>query len=349
VLQSGDTITGPNRVSQYRFPSWAFGPPVDYTGPGFNESGAENLYTIRLSVPTINFGVAVLAQSSNSEIDPWVLGSKDENDVQGYAGTPVNVNGLMFDYRADIEAAGAAFPATKRYYIAVDSGTHPFTRQALPGRYVLKAWVDDLRPPSLKLVTTRLAAGRPTIVAVARDGQSEIDPLSLVLQYNNNVLLGASAYDPGTGLVLFDVPSNAPAIKTGKKKKALLIASDNQEAKNVNTIGESVLPNTNYKAVRLTVVSKPTVAWLVPKQNACLRATTRLAVVAGSTKKLTMVTFYDGKKKIGARKPDAAGLAFADWKVQRASKGKHMLRAKVRDARGRTATATRRVRVRVCK
>jgi hypothetical protein len=347
VLQSGDTITGKNLVSQYRFPSWAFRPPPDYGGgPGVNDSGAERLYTIRLSVPTINFGVFVLAQSANSQIDPWVLGSKDENDVQGYAGLPVNVNGLMYDYRANIEAAGAAFPLTKRYYVAVDSGSDPFTGQSLPGRYVLQAWVNDLSPPSLKLVTTRLAAGRPTVVAIARDAQSGIDPLSLVLNYNNNVLLGASAYDAGTGLVLFVIPSNAPAIKAAKKKKkALLIASDNQEAKNVNTIGTNVLPNTNYKSVKLAVGNRATVAWLVPARNACLRTTTRLAVVAGSTKKLKTVTFYNGKRKIGSSKLDSAGIAFKDWNVKKVKKGKHALRATVRDAGGRTATTSRIVRV----
>jgi minor extracellular serine protease Vpr len=344
--QSGDTITGQSAVSLYRFPSWPFGPPPTYSGPAYLEPGAERLYTIELGVPAINFGVSVLSQSANSEIDPFVLGSKDENDVQGYAGLPVNVNGLMFDYRADIESAGASFPLAKRYYIAVDSGSNGFTGQSLPGRYVLRAWVDDLSPPSLKLVTTRVAAGRPTVVAIAKDSQSGIDPLSLVLNYNNNVLLGASAYDPGTGLILFVIPSDAPAIKAAKKKKAaLLIASDNQETKNVNTIGANVLPNTNYLPVKLSVVSEPTVAWLVPTQNACLRTTTRLAVVAGSTKKLTSLVFSDGTKRIGSRKPDAAGLSFTDWNVNNASKGKHVLRAKVVDARGRTATASRIVRV----
>ena len=50
--------------------------------------------------------------------------------------------------------------------------------------------------------------------------------------------------------MLFVIPSNAPAIKAGKKK-ALLIGADNQETKNVNTIGTNVLPNTNYKPVKL--------------------------------------------------------------------------------------------------
>src|SRR5205823_7845363 len=104
-------------------------------------------------------------------------------------------------------------------------------------------------------------------------------------------------------------------------------------------------PNTNYKPVKLAVVTKPTVSWLVPKQHACLRTTTRLAVVAGSTKKLRTVTFFDGGKKIRSNKPDGAGIAFADWKAKQAKKGKHVLRATVRDALGRTATASRSVRV----
>jgi len=57
------------------------------------------------------------------------------------------------------------------------------------------------------------------------------------------------------------------------------------------------------------------------------------------------VTFSNGKKKIGSNKPDSAGIAFKDWKVKRTSKSKHVLRAKVRDALGRTATASRIVRV----
>ena len=114
-----------------------------------------------------------------------MLGSKDENDVQGYAGLPVNVNGLMYDYRADIEAAGASFPLAKRYYVAVDSGSDVFTGKSLPGRYVLRAWVNDLRPPAVKLADDARRRGRPTVVAVATDAQSGVDPLSLVINYNN--------------------------------------------------------------------------------------------------------------------------------------------------------------------
>jgi hypothetical protein len=347
AAQTGNTVTGQNRVSQYRFPAWPFGPAPTYGGtPPFSEPGAEKLYTIQISQPVVNFGVSVLSQSANSEIDPWVLGSKDENDVQGYAGIPVNVNGLMYDYRADTETAGAAFPLAKRYYISVDSGSDEFTGRSLPGNYLLTAWINDLTPPSVRLLTTRLSAGRPTIVARILDGQSGVDPLSLAFNYNGRVLLGASAYDPASGLTLFAIPGNAPKITAAKKKKSVVtIASDNQEAKNVNTIGANVMPNTNYRPSKIAVVNKPTVTWLIPSRNACVSSTTRLVVVAGSNKALKKVAFRADAKKLGAKKADGAGLAFVDWKAKKAKKGKHVLRATVRDTLGRTATASRNVRV----
>ena len=130
-----------------------------------------------------------------------------------------------------------------------------------------------------------------------------------------------------------------------KKKSMVAIASDNQEAKNVNTIGANVMPNTNFRGARIAVVNKPTVTWLVPGKNACVSSTTRLVVVAGSTKKLANVVFRADARRVASKKTDAAGLAFADWKATKAKKGKHVLRATVRDAAGRSVTAVRRVRV----
>ncbi|MDX6412526.1 MAG: hypothetical protein QOE91_2042, partial [Gaiellaceae bacterium] len=339
----GDTIRGENNVSEYRWPSWPFGPPPSYTGASMNESGAEKLYTTLLSVPAINLGVSVLVQSSNSIIDPWLLGSPDENDVQGDAATPVNANSLMFDFRADVEAAGTVFPRTKRYYVSVDSGSDPFTGQAFPGQYILRSWVDDLTPPRLSLLTTRVAAGRPTLAARATDSQSGVDPLSIVVGYNN-VLLGAAAYDPISGIVIFPIPANAPVLKAGKRA-AILSASDFQETKNVNTIGTNVMPNTAFTNVKLKVVSGPAVSWLAPTTNACTGKTPRLLVVASSTKKISSVTFFDGKKKLKTIKTGVAGLYAQDWSTNGARKGKHVLRATARDAAGRTVSASRAVRV----
>jgi len=342
-LQTGDTVAGQSRVSQYRWPAAAFGPPPSYSGPTTNEPGSEHLYTLLLSEPAINFGVSVLVQSDNSVIDPWMLGSPDENDVQGDAGTPVNVNSLMYDFRADVEAAGAAFPIPKRYYVAVDSGSNPFTGQSLPGQYLLRAWIDDLTPPSLQLVTTKVAAGRPTLVAVATDAQAGVDPFSLVVAYNK-VLLGAAGYDPLAGIAVFPIPSQAPAIKVGKTK-AILSAADFQETKNVNTIGTNILPNTQYRDVTIKAVNGPALSWVVPFSNACVSKPQPLVVVASSTKPVASVTFFVDRKQVGVDKTSTAGLFSYNWPVKSAKTGKHAIRARMRDSAGRTAAVSRIVRV----
>ena len=179
-FQTGTTLRGVSRASAYRYPAAAFGPAPNYFGAPVDEDGAEKLYRIRLDEPAINVGAAVVASSDGSLIHPWLLGSADENDVQGYPGTPVNVNNLTIDYPIDVGAAAAVFPRTKAYYVAVDSGRDEFTGRSLGGEYVLRAWVDDLRPPLIGLITTRVAAGRPTLALRVLDLESGVDPYSLV-------------------------------------------------------------------------------------------------------------------------------------------------------------------------
>ena len=165
--QIGDTAVGTNRVSSYCCPSEPFGPPPSYTGTTMNEDGAEHLYSAEINQPVVNFGVSVLASTTGALIDPFVLGSKDENDVQGYAGIPTDVNPLTFDGGLDIGAAGAQFPRLQRFYVAVDSRADEYTNQSQKGKYLLNAWTNDLTPPALHVLTTRVTAGRPLIVAEA--------------------------------------------------------------------------------------------------------------------------------------------------------------------------------------
>ena len=155
-FQTGDTRKGVSRAAAYRYPAAAFGPRAElYGAAGQRGSAREKLYRIRIDDVVVNFGAAVVASSPGSLIHPWVLGSPDENDVQGYAGTPVNVNNLTIDYPLDVGAAASVFPRTKAYYVAVDSGVSPFTGRSQAGSYVLRAWVNDVEPPHMGLVTTQ--------------------------------------------------------------------------------------------------------------------------------------------------------------------------------------------------
>ena len=345
-FQIGTTIGDHSHAELYRFPSAPFGPAPNYSGPPMNEPGHETLYETNISSPVANFGAAVIATDRPALIHPWLLGSKDESDVQGYAGTPVNVNVLTYSFRFDVGAAGAVFPRPKRYFFAVDSGTDRFTDRHFPGRYLLRSWVNDVRPPRVKLLTTRVTAGRPLIAARVIDTGSGVDPVSLVIAYRR-ALVGAALYDPDTGIALFPLPRAAPTIRRGRTV-AIIAASDYQETKNVDQAGARVLPNTAFQAVRIVAVRAPAVSWLAPDSGTCLRkrhGAARLVVAASAPKRITAVRFYDGKRRIATVRRGIVGLYSADWRLRRAKRGVHRLRAVVSTRGGGRASAARRFRV----
>ncbi|HVM69852.1 MAG TPA: hypothetical protein VM204_08470, partial [Gaiellaceae bacterium] len=342
-LQTGDTRRGTSHASVYRYPAAAFGPAASYTGRPVDESGAEQLYSIRIDEPAVNLGAAVISASAGSLVHPWVLGSRDENDVQGYAGTPVNVNNLTFSYPLDIGAAGTVFPRTKTYYVAVDSGRDQFTGRSLAGAYVLRAWVNDVQPPELGLVTGRVAAGRPTIALRILDEGAGVDPYSLVLGYGG-VLVAASAYDPFSGIAIFALPRQAPRLRAGTPRLEAS-ASDFQEAKNVDSVGDELLPNTAYAAGTIDVVDGPAVTWLAPERRQCVAAREPLSVVASSTTAIRSVRFLAGSRLVATVRRGSAGLYGATWRTGGTPKGTKLLRAVVVDAKGRRAVAERVVRI----
>jgi hypothetical protein len=290
----------------------------------------------------MNFGVAVVTQSPGSSIDPFLLGAKDESSVLGYVGTPVNINSLTAGFQLPIGAAGAQFALPGRYFISVDSGRNEFTGQRLAGTWRLRSWVNDLRRPTIRVLTTRVAAGRPTIALQILDQGSGVDPFSLVLSYGG-VVVGAAGYDPFTGVAVFPLPSTAPRLRAGRLRMAFL-ASDNQEAKNANTYGGDVLPNTRIAGRQLRVVRRATLTWLTPLARRCAPRRVQLLVSASATNRIQAVRFYDGERRLRVVRRGVAGLFETTWQTRRAKRGLHQLRAVVQ-ARGQRAEATRVVRV----
>jgi Bacterial Ig domain len=342
-FQLGDTVNGPNRVDEYCCPSEPFGPPPDYFGKPMDESGAEKLYVTSVNRPIVNLGVAVEAESQGALVEPWFLGSPDERDVQGDAGTPVNVNAYMFDYQADVGAAAATFPRQQKFYVAVDSRSDPFTGRPLRGGYVLRSWQNDLKPPAIRLLTARVGAGRPTIVARVTDAKSGVDPLSLVISYRQ-VLVGAALYDPTSGLAVFPLPNEAKTIPRGRTR-AVLSASDFEETKNVNTVGDKILPNTSFEPVTIVGVRGPAVTWIAPPAAACVAKNANLAVVASSDRKVSSVRFLVDGRQVGRDSAGAADVFSATWHALRARRGRHVLTAVATDVARRHVAAKRAVRV----
>jgi minor extracellular serine protease Vpr len=342
-VQSGSTRRGTSRASAYRFPTSPFGHPPDYgVEPPMVEDGAERLFEFRIRKRVMNFGVAVVTASRGSLIDPFVLGAKDENNVQGYVGTPVNINGLTAGYLLPIGAAGAQFAMPGRYYVSVDSGRDDFTGRRLAGTWRLRSWVNDLRRPTIRMLTTRVSAGRPTVAVQVLDKGSGVDPSSLAFGYGQ-VVIGAAAYDPFTGVAVFPLPTGAPRLRVGRPRVAFL-GADHQEAKNASSYGGDVLPNTRVINRRLRVVRGATVTWLTPLARRCTGRTVQLLVSASATKPIRAVRFFDGKRRLRVVRRGVAGLYITTWRTRSAKRGLHRLRAVVQ-ASGQRAESSRVVRV----
>jgi minor extracellular serine protease Vpr len=344
-FQNGTTAGGASRVNSYRWPSAPFGYPPSFTGPPMIEDGAERVYVVpHLKRPVVNFGVGVVGSARNAVIDPWLLGSLDENQVQGETGTPMNVNPLTFDFGLAIGAAGVVFPSLRRYYVVVDSTQDLFTGRALRGRYRLRYWVNDLRPPTLKLLTRRVAVGRPTLAVRAQDRGAGVDPYSMLIAYQG-VAVAAAAYDSSSGIAIYVLPNEAPKIERGRSP-ALLAASDFQESKNVSTFGPNVMPNTRFRFASIRGVRGTTITWLLPRRRGCLRGNNQeLLVLANTTNRIRGVRFFNGRRSIGTDRTGNAGLYSITWRARRARKGLHRLRAVAISARGRDARTSRVVRV----
>jgi hypothetical protein len=86
------------------------------------------------------------------------------------------------------------------------------------------------------------------------------------------------------------------------------------------------------------------VTWLLPGRNTCAGRSVRLLAVASSTRPLRSARILVDDKRIRTLRQDASGLYAYTWRPRGLARGPHVLRVVVRDAKGRTATATRTVR-----
>jgi len=360
TMQSGDTRTGEDRARVYRWPTSPFSIlGIFGVDPSVNDDGKEKLYSLNITKQAVNAGVVVVKPetkvrasitslfSSNQPIHPWFMGSLDENDVLGYAGIPVNVNGSLPDFLYSIGAAGGVFLPPGRYYVSVDSGRDLFTGRPLAGRYTLRSWVNDVRPPTVRVLTKALSSGRPTIVAKITDAKSGVDPHSLQLFFGpsqRRSSVGAAEFDPATGIAVFSIPRTALPLEAGTQFMQV-VASDYQEAKNINTESDSPLPNTRFAGLRAEAVPRPTVTWVTPEKGKCLAARQKLLVVANDNVQISSVGFFDGERQIGRVQKNTAGLYEMTWRTSGRRKGPHVLTAVASDVRGRESEAAQAVRI----
>ena len=296
---------------------------------------------MRVSEHVANAGVAIVASAPDALVEPWFLGSLNEDDVQGYPGTPVNVNGLTFEYQFDNQSAAVDFPHEGRYFVSVDSRADPYTNLPLRGEYLLHSWQNDVTPPRFKILTKVVTPGRPLIAGIVSDRGAGVDPLSLVIGYKQTLLL-AALYDPGTGLVLWAL-DGAPKIGPGRRR--CWRSPPTTRSRRTSTRPGTSSPTRASATLQLRAVRRPTVNWLLPQPLACAARVERLFVTAGATRGVRSVRFLDGKRLIATERRGSEGLFGAPWRTAKARAGRHVLRAVVTDRRGATASATRAVRV----
>ena len=200
------------------------------------EDGAETVYVTAVREPAANAGVSVDQRDPRrARSTRGTSARRTRTPCRATPARPIDVNALTYDYLVSVGAAGVSFPRQQTFYVSVDSATDRFSGRSEPGHYMLRSWVNDVTPPTVKLLTTRVAGGRPTIVLQTFDSQSGVDPLSLTIGYHG-VLIGATSYDPVTGIAVFPLPASVPPLKAGTARLRM-VSSDFQEAKNVDTVG----------------------------------------------------------------------------------------------------------------
>jgi minor extracellular serine protease Vpr len=360
TLQSGDTRSGDDRAHAYRWPTSPFSiVGIFGVDPAVNDDGKEKIYSLTITKQAVNAGVVVVKPapnlnapitallSSNQPIHPWFMGSLDENDVLGYAGIPVNVNGELPDYLYSIGAAGGVFLPPGKYYVSVDSGRDLFSGRSLAGKYTLRSWVNDVKPPTVRILTKTLSSGRPTIVAKVSDAKSGVDPMSMQLFFGPSTRrssVPATLFDPKTGIAAFSIPREALPLESGTQFMQLVV-SDYQEAKNIGTEGANPLPNTRVQGLRAEAVPRPTVTWVTPDKGRCASARQKLVVAANDNVQISSVGFFDGRRQIGRVQKNVAGLYELTWKARGKRKGAHVLTAVASDVRGREGQASQAIRI----
>jgi len=226
-LYSGNTARGAARVSAYRYPEGPGGIGVTTSLPG-----REQVFRVQITRAVANFGVVV----TKGSVEPRVVVAGNENRLLGYPALPLNINPYVEDWGKREPAAGAVLPARGAYDLVFDSaGSGGKT-------FSFRLWVDDTKPPTLRLATPRVRAGATAVVA-ATDAGAGVDRNSIKAQIDGR---NVSAKIAGSRLSI-----STAGVGRGTHR-LVVTASDYQESKNMEDVPR-ILPNTRVLRTTLTV------------------------------------------------------------------------------------------------
>jgi subtilisin family serine protease len=224
----GDTKGETALVGGYLYPERA---------PGVRRllNGPEQVFRLSLARARQNFGVVVTSQARGVSVSPRIVRG-NESKLAGLTALPINVNPYVDNFDMPEPAAGVLRPAAGVYYVVFDT-----TTAARAGCYSFRFWVDDVRPPRLRVLSSR--SGLLT-VAISDRG-SGVDPGSITASAGRREL--SASFDPTSGRAVI----NARSLGAGNHE-LVVSASDYQESKNDENAAR-YLPNTAQLKVTISI------------------------------------------------------------------------------------------------
>ena len=232
---TGTTKGRPALVSSYRYPENPRG-----VGVTTSLKGPEAVYRFRLTRRVANFGVVITRRARRSFVEPRIVAGLDENRLTGYAGLPFSSNPYLsgvFGFQARSSVAAALSPAPGEYAIVFDSAT-----RAGAGRFTFHFWLNDVTPPSARLLDRRVAPRAPIRIRVS-DAGSGVDPSSIVASLGDSPV--EVTFRGGV------VSVSTAGIPAGRHRLRLAL-HDYQETKNTENVAR-VLPNTRVLTATVTI------------------------------------------------------------------------------------------------
>ena len=220
-------------VSSYRYPA----DPQSVPGA----AGPEQVFRVRITRPVANFGVVLLksAGSARSRPSPRVVAAGNENRLTGNAGLPLVINPYLDSFGTSRPVAGAIRPGPGTYDVVFETPAAP---PPGAGAYTFRYWVNDVTPPSVRLLARIVKPGAKLRLAVT-DAGSGVDPQSLVATVDGRS--AAVTYSAGRATV------SLPGVAAGRHR-VVLTAGDYQELKNMENVPQ-ILPNTRTFSAAFTV------------------------------------------------------------------------------------------------
>ena len=222
---AGNAAQGRSLVDTYRFPE----PPGSRL-----LSGPEQVFAYNLTQTVANIGARVTSQAPGVTVTPRLVRDGDENRLAGYTGLPLDLNPYRARYFSVIPVVGVVLPGRGTYDVVFDT-----TSAAAAGPFTFRFWVNDVLPPTVKLVGYK----RGIVTLTAIDAGSGVDPSSLAAKVDGE-LRAVSLH--GTRALIA-----SGRLKRGSHRVVLTV-SDYQETKNMEDVGP-ILPNTRTFTGKLKV------------------------------------------------------------------------------------------------